>query len=66
LEQQLDVSVQMINALRRNGSAALGLGQDERALESGLGVESETLGGPFGAHAALLLQCQRVVLPRAG
>jgi hypothetical protein len=29
------------------------LGQDERDVEGGLGVESETFGGPFGAHAAL-------------
>jgi hypothetical protein len=52
LEQQFDVSPQMINALRRNCSTTPGLGQDERALEGGLDVESETFGGPFVTHTA--------------
>ena len=53
LEQQLDVSPQMINALRRNCSTAPGLGQDERALDGGLRVERQALRGPLRMHAAL-------------
>ena len=45
----------MLHALRRGGRTALGLGQDEGALQCGLGVQRQAVGRPVGLRGVLRL-----------
>src|SRR5271154_2724978 len=40
----------MVETLGRHCGASLGLGEDEGALDDGLGMEREALGGPIAAY----------------
>ena len=53
IEQQFNVPPQMVNARRGYLAGVFGLGQDERALDGGLGVEGQALRGPVRVDAAL-------------
>ena len=48
VEKQLHVAAQVIDAGRGDLGVARRLGENERALQHGLGVESEAAGGPRG------------------
>jgi len=52
-EKQFQIAAQVVNALGGDLWTLPGFGQDERALNGGLGVESEAFGGPFRLHSAL-------------
>src|SRR6266481_3693455 len=49
-KQQLEIAAQMVEAFGRRRGALLRLGEDEGALDDGLGVEREAFGGPIAAH----------------
>jgi len=52
-KQQFQVAAQMVDALGCGFRALFGLGQDECALDGGLGVKSQAFRSPVPFHAAL-------------
>ena len=65
--------MEMVDAVGGDGRTTLGLGEDEGALENGLGVQCEAFGTPIGIHtifphgfADVGLKCPRMAGDIAG
>ncbi|MGH8324741.1 MAG: hypothetical protein ACRETD_13235, partial [Steroidobacteraceae bacterium] len=54
LKQKFNVAAQVIDTLRGDVCAVLGLGQYERPLQHGLSVQRQALCSPFGANVTTL------------